>query len=89
MSHQHLSRLANGHLLMLPPIHPQGCGLVTMDSHEAAAAAIQGLHNRHTWEGMDSPMVVHWHGHGVSLQKKKAEGQPGRRGCTLVGQGSR
>lgn len=49
----------------------QGCGLVTMGSHEEAVAAIQGLDNKYTWEGMDSTMVVKWM--DVAMQRRRRE----------------
>lgn len=49
----------------------QGCGLVTMGSHEEAVAAIQGLDSKYTWEGMDSTMVVKWM--DVAMQRRRRE----------------
>lgn len=49
----------------------KGCGLVTMGSHEEAAAAIEALDNKHVWPGMDSPMVVKWM--DAQLQKRRRE----------------
>ncbi|GBF90104.1 hypothetical protein Rsub_02812 [Raphidocelis subcapitata] len=36
----------------------RGCGLVVMATSGGAAAAIDGLHRRYTWEGLAAPMVV-------------------------------
>lgn len=49
----------------------KGCGLVTMGSAEEAAAAIEGLHERHTWPGMAQPMVVRWM--DSALQRRRRE----------------
>ncbi len=49
----------------------QGCGLVTMGTHEEARAAIEGLDSRFCWEGMDSPMVVKWM--DAALQRRRRE----------------
>ncbi|KIZ04483.1 CUG-BP- and ETR-3-like factor 4 [Monoraphidium neglectum] len=49
----------------------KGCGLVTMGSNEEAVAAIEALDSRHTWEGMDAPMVVKWM--DVALQRRRRE----------------
>lgn len=47
----------------------QGCGIVTMGSHSAAAAAIQSLNRQYTWENMDCPMVVEWM--DASMQRRR------------------
>ncbi len=49
----------------------QGCGLITMGTHEEALAVIEGLDGRYTWEGMDSPMVVKWM--DAALQRRRRE----------------
>lgn len=49
----------------------KGCGLVTMGSNDEAAAAIDALDNKHTWEGMEAPMVVKWM--DAALQKRRRE----------------
>jgi CUG-BP- and ETR3-like factor len=49
----------------------QGCGLITMGSHEEASNAIEALDNKHVWPGMDSPMVVKWM--DAQLQKRRRE----------------
>jgi len=38
----------------------KGCGLVTLGSVDAAAAAREALNGRHVWPGADGPMVVEW-----------------------------
>jgi len=42
-----------------------------MGSNDEAAAAIDALDNRHTWEGMEAPMVVKWM--DAALQKRRRE----------------
>lgn len=54
-----------------PSIVFQGCGLVTMGTHEEAVAAIDALDNKFTWEGMESPMVVKWM--DAALQRRRRE----------------
>lgn len=49
----------------------KGCGLVTMGSNDEAAAAIEALDSKYTWDGMDSPMVVKWM--DAALQKRRRE----------------
>ena len=49
----------------------KGCGLVAMASNEEAAAAIAALDGQHTWDGMDSPMVVKWM--DTELQRRRRE----------------
>lgn len=49
----------------------KGCGLVTLGTHEEAAAAIDELDSKFTWDGMDSPMVVKWM--DAQLQKRRRE----------------
>jgi len=49
----------------------KGCGLVTMDSADEANAAIQGLHEKHIFEGMAQPMVVRWM--DAALQRRRQE----------------
>jgi hypothetical protein len=53
------------------PAHSQGCGLVTMGSHEEAAAALEGLDNKFVWGGMGSPMSVRWM--DAALQKRRRD----------------
>uniref|UniRef100_A0A7R9VPJ1 RRM domain-containing protein n=1 Tax=Chlamydomonas euryale TaxID=1486919 RepID=A0A7R9VPJ1_9CHLO len=48
----------------------KGCGLVTMGAHDEAAAAIEALHGKHTWPGMDSPMVVKWMDTALQQQRR-------------------
>lgn len=57
------------HLFLL--MHFQGCGLVTMGSHEEAVAAIDALDSKHMWEGMESAMVVKWM--DTALQRRRRE----------------
>ena len=49
----------------------KGCGLVTMGSNDAAAAAIDALDGRYVWDGMDGAMVVKWM--DAALQKRRRE----------------
>jgi len=49
----------------------QGCGLVTMGSHEEAVNAIDHLDSKFVWEGMESPMVVKWM--DAALQRRRRE----------------
>jgi hypothetical protein len=59
---------------MIITCHPhlgQGCGLVTMGSHEEAAAALAALDTKYTWEGMASPMIVKWM--DAALQKRRRD----------------
>ncbi|KAF6260316.1 hypothetical protein COO60DRAFT_909475 [Scenedesmus sp. NREL 46B-D3] len=49
----------------------KGCGLVTMGSNDEAAAAIDALDSRHTWDGLEAPMVVKWM--DAALQKRRRE----------------
>ncbi|KAI8462603.1 MAG: hypothetical protein J3K34DRAFT_475967 [Monoraphidium minutum] len=49
----------------------KGCGLATMGSAEEATAAIAGLHEQHTWQGMAQPMVVRWM--DSALQRRRRE----------------
>ncbi|KXZ56420.1 hypothetical protein GPECTOR_1g374 [Gonium pectorale] len=49
----------------------KGCGLVTMDSHGEAMAAIGALDSRYVWEGMETPMVVKWM--DTALQRRRRE----------------
>ena len=49
----------------------QGCGLVTMGSHDEAQAAIDALDNKYVWEGMEAPMVVKWM--DAALQRRRRE----------------
>jgi hypothetical protein len=49
----------------------QGCGLVTLETHAAAAAALDALNTKYTWPGMQSPMVVKWM--DATLQSRRRE----------------
>jgi hypothetical protein len=42
-----------------------------MGSHEEAAAALEGIDNKYTWEGLGSPMVVKWM--DAALQKRRRD----------------
>ncbi len=56
--------------MSMTPSH-QGCGLVTMGTHDEAVAAINALHGKHVWEGMDAPMIVKWM--DTALQQRRRE----------------
>lgn len=49
----------------------QGCGLVTLGTHEEAVNAIDQLDSKFVWEGMESPMVVKWM--DAALQRRRRE----------------
>lgn len=56
-------------------LHCKGCGMVSMSTHDEAAAALAGLDNKHRWDTMDSPMVAKWVDR--ELQKRRKEGTIG------------
>eukprot|EP00955_Chlamydomonas_euryale_P073094 361616-Chlamydomonas_euryale.AAC.15 len=47
----------------------RGCGLVTMATRDEACAAIAGLHDVHTFDGMKKPMVVRWMDKALQQQR--------------------
>lgn len=53
----------------------QRCGIVTYNSHEDAARALETLHETHTFPGMDLAMVLKWV--DQDLQKRRKMGQDG------------
>ncbi|KAG1657781.1 hypothetical protein FOA52_012859 [Chlamydomonas sp. UWO 241] len=66
-----LTATAAPHYCLLSQGCGLGCGLVTMGTHDEAAAAIDALNGTHTWAGMDSPMVVKWM--DTALQQRRRE----------------
>ncbi len=63
----------------------QGCGLVTMATHEEAAAALAGLHGKFSWCARDTPMVVTWMDSSLQHQRYdafKASAKTGGQNCT-------
>ena len=69
----------------------QGCGIVTMETHAAAAAAIEALADQHRFPGSDTPLVAKWV--DQQLQQKRprrsSEGaqQAQQPGAGVLGQG--
>ena len=53
----------------------QGCGIVTMTTHEEAVKAIQRLDRQQRFPGSDQPMVVKWV--DQQLQKRHRQGPMG------------
>lgn len=61
----------------------QGCGIVTMQTHEDATRALDQLDNVHVFEGMDVAMVLKWVDQDLQ-KRRKMEREPGGFGGRLL-----
>ena len=52
----------------------QGCGMVTMASHEEAERVLEQLDLKHTFDGLEGPMMLKWV--DQELQKRRKMGAP-------------
>lgn len=66
----------------------QGCGIVTYESHEEAANALETLNESHTFPPMDKSMVLKWVDHDLQDAKKRKVGPGGFMGGPGFGEPS-